>query len=329
MTKDVIALHENVVSFDGPTHFLNHPWRHRKRVKERLWRVIYWLPHSVRHDVVRDLLDAPRREAYIKYLNQVLDRKDFRELYQTYAFVRALDPDLKSNSEKKLAWLDKGNDFWGVELLPQYFPHARFVFVVRDPRGSVASLAKRLADSRPDTELKIEPRDVIASSIYWCNLVQKQLRFANRYPDRTVFFRFEDMVSRPFEIIPRLFAFLDLPAIPEEVLKTKLSGIEYGTSLNNRERGSGLSNRPIDRWRKGLSAEAVEIVGEICGETARRLGYDIEGQPRRGIRGIAGEATDLTTKAIVTAKLIYLRMREIQLGETPTSFAPLQLLNPA
>jgi hypothetical protein len=328
LTKDIIGLHDRIVSFDGPTHFLNHPWRHRKRVEDRLWRVIYWLPNSIRRDVVHESLSEERRAAYLKHLNHVLDRKDFRELYQLYPFVRALDPNEQRDPKEALAWLDKGNDFWGVGLLPRYFPQARFVFVVRDPRGSVASLAKRIADARPDTELRIEPRDVIASAIYWRNLVQKQLRFARRYSDRTVFFRYEDLVSRPLEIVPRLFDFLGLPPIPEATLKSKLAEVVYGASLDSKERGSGLSTNPIERWRKGLSTEAVEIIGEICGATARRLGYDVGTQAHHGIRRIAGQMAGLTTQAVVTAKLIYLAMRENQLGETSINFAPLRLLNP-
>src|SRR5690606_31161407 len=101
-----------------------------------------------------------------------------------------------------------------VELIARHFPQAKFVFVVRDPRGSVASLAKRMADDRPDAVLRVEPRDVVASAIYWRNLAQQELRFARRHPERTIFFRFEDMVTRPLEIVPRLYEFLGLPAMP-------------------------------------------------------------------------------------------------------------------
>ncbi len=55
LTKDVIGLHDNVISFTGPTHFLNHAWRHRNRVEDRLWRVIFWLP--VRRDEARESLE--------------------------------------------------------------------------------------------------------------------------------------------------------------------------------------------------------------------------------------------------------------------------------
>ena len=46
LTKDVIGAHDNVISFHGPTHFLNHPWKHRRRLDPRLWNIVFWLPEN-------------------------------------------------------------------------------------------------------------------------------------------------------------------------------------------------------------------------------------------------------------------------------------------
>lgn len=326
LTKNVIGLHDNVISFRGPTHFLNHPWRHRRRIEPRLWNIVFWLPDSVHRSEVRDSLDDGRRAAFLRHVNQALVRRDLRELYQVYPLVRALDPEEQRDPQDVMAWLDKGNDFWGVHLLPRHFPEARFVFVVRDPRGAVASLAKRTADARPDTDLEVEPRDVIANAIYWRNLVQKELRFAHRQPDRTIFFRYEDLVTRPLEIVPRLYDFLGLPAVPEAKLRRQLEKVAYGASLDSNEKGAGLSRRPLERWRTSLSDEAVQIVAEICGPTARRLGYDMTPLHRRGIGAVARHMNGRRARLGVMAKLVYLRLREAQLGATPRSFAPLRLL---
>jgi Sulfotransferase family len=327
LTKNVIGLHDDVISFNGPTHFLNHVWRHRNRVEDRLWRVIFWMPDSVRRDVVRESLSEERKAAYIQYINQVLNRKNLREMYQLYPLVRGVDPEEQRNPASIRAWLDKGNDFWGVDLLPAAFPQARFVFVVRDPRGAVASLAKRIADARPDTELKVETRDVVTSAIYWHNLAQKELRFARRYPAQTVFFRYEDLVTSPLTIIPRLYELLGLPAMAEKTLRSRLADIAYGASINFQEVGTGLDSRPIERWRKALTDEAADIVAEICADTAQRLGYDVAPQRHRGIRQIAGLMGSPRGQLTVAAKLAYLALRDFQLGKMAPSFSPFRLLN--
>ena len=327
LTKDVIGAHDNVISFHGPTHFLNHPWKHRRRLDPRLWNIVFWLPENVRRAEVRDSLAPQAREDFIRHVNRALARRDFRELYQLYPLTRALDPEEPRAPQDIVAWLDKGNDFWGVDLIARHFPQARFVFVVRDPRGSVASLAKRMADDRPDTDFAVTPRDVIASAIYWRNLAQRELRFARRYPERTIFFRFEDLVTRPFEIVPRLYDFLGLPAMPEDVLRGKLDSLVYSASLDA-EKSSGLSTKPVERWRSKLSEDAVDCVAEICAPTARRFGYELkEPARRRGLMGLAGQAGGGRAQAAVAAKLAYLALREAQLGAAPAvTFAPLRLV---
>jgi Sulfotransferase family len=327
ITKDVIGAHDNVISFLGPTHFLNHPWKHRKRLEPRLWNVVYWLPANVRRADVRDSLDPPAREAFIRHVNRALVRRDFRELYQLYPLTRALDPEEPRAPQDIVAWLDKGNDFWGVDLIARHFPQARFVFVVRDPRGSVASLAKRMADDRPDTEFKVAPRDVIASTIYWRNLAQQELRFARNYPERTIFFRFEDLVIRPFEIVPLLYDFLGLPAVAEHVLRSKLDSLVYSASLDA-EKCSGLSTKPVERWRSKLSEEVVDCVAELCAPTARRFGYELKDPARRrGLMGLARQAGGARAQVTVAAKLAYLTLCEAQLGAAPSvSFPPMRLV---
>jgi hypothetical protein len=327
LTKDVIGAHDNVISFHGPTHFLNHPWRHRKRLDARLWNVVFWLPSSVRRDEARESLDPENRAAYVRHINRVLARGDFRELYQLYPLVRALDPEEPREPGDIIAWLDKGNDFWGVDLIARHFPQARFVFVVRDPRGSVASLSKRLADGRPDTDFTVAPRDVIAGAIYWRNLAQRELHFARRYPERTVFFRYEDMVTRPLEIVPRLYDFLGLPPVAEGVLSAKLDNLGYSASVDS-EQISGLSTKPIERWRSKLSEDAVDCIAEICGPTARRFGYELKEPARRhGVWGLAGQMPGRLPQAIAAAKLVYMGLREVQLGAAPSfASAPMRLV---
>ena len=327
LTKDVIGAHDKVISFLGPTHFLNHPWKHCGRLDPRLWNLVFWLPSSVRRDEVRNALAPEAREAFVRHINRTLARRNFRELYQLYPLTRALDPEEPRKPEDIVAWLDKGNDFWGVDLIARHFPQARFVFVVRDPRGSVASLAKRMADDRPDTEFKVMPCDVVASAIYWRNLAQQELRFARRYPERTIFFRFEDMLTRPFDVVPRLYDFLGLPAVKESALRAKLGELAYTASLSS-EKGSGLSTKPIERWRSKLREDAIDCIAEICGATARRFGYDLrEPQRRRGLLGLAAQAGGTRARAIAAGKLAYLAMREVQLGAAPSSDgAPMRMV---
>jgi hypothetical protein len=307
ITQAIIGLHENVIAMSGPSSFLNHVWRYRNVLHDRLWRQLLWTPGYLRRAQVRDSLPEERKQAFIKLINRAAAEKDLHDLYQLYPLVKALDPDEKRDPRTFLAWLDKGNDFWGVDQLCRAFPEGRFVFVVRDPRGAVASLAKRTADLRPDTELKVEPVDVIVSAVYWSNLVRQQLRFARRHRGQAILFRFEDLTARPVEITQMLFEALDLPAVPKAELTRRLDSLAYTSSLDNEENGSGISKAPNERWKDRLSQESLDLIAGICGPNAQALGYNVQSSGKRlGWFSIVGRVPGLKHKLLLLAKLAFL-----------------------
>lgn len=316
---EIIGLHDNVISLGGPSHFLNHVWRYRRKVHERLWRQLLWTPSNVRHTEVRESLPEERRKAYLRLVNWCVAAKNLASLYKLYPLTRALDPEETRDPSSFVAWLDKGNDFWGVSLLPRAFPKGRFVQVVRDPRAAAASLSVRAAGRRVNTDFAAEPRDVIEAAIYWRNLVRRQRRFAERYYDRSVFFRFEDLTQRPLAIARALFDFLGLPPMADDALQKRLDGLVYSASLSG-EQGHGISTAPNERWRTRLDALAVDLVTEICRDGARCFGYDLPPPSRRrGWLGIARLVPGFRGKAITLAKLAFLAIvdRPMAPGRTP------------
>jgi Sulfotransferase family len=306
ITQAVIGQHDRVIALPGPSSFLNHVWRTRNRVHDRLWRQLLWTPSYLRRAAVRDSLSEPKSRAYVQLINRATARKDLHDLYRLYPLTRAFDPGETRDPSSFVAWLDKGNDFWGVDALPKAFPEARFVFVVRDPRGAVASLAKRTADLRPDTAFTVEPRDVIETALYWRNLARRQLRFARRHPDRTIFFRFEDLTARPVEIARLLYDALGLPAVAEAEIEARLDGLIYSAS-NETEQGAGISTAPNERWRKNLDRVALDLVSEICARSARRFGYELPPPAqRRGWAGTVRLVPGRKERAKTLAKLAFL-----------------------
>lgn len=311
----IIELHDNVISLGGPSHFLNHVWRYRNTLHDRLWRQLLWTSKYIRRKAVRDSLPEDRRDAYLLLINQRTEAKRLAALYQLYPITRALDPEETRNPTSLVAWVDKGNDFWGVDRLARAFPQGRFVQVVRDPRAAIASLSKRVADQRGDTKFRVEPRDVIAAALYWRNLVRQQLRFARRHPSRTILFRFEDLTERPVEVVRALYYALGLPPVADGELKARIDGLEYGASLNATERGTGISTAPNVRWMHSLDAAALGIIAEICGPSARRLGYDLPpSADQRGWIGIVALVPGLRAKAITLAKLTFLTVMDRACG---------------
>lgn|GEM_PF-2019756 len=326
ITQAILAQHDSVIAMRGPSSFLNHVWRYRNKVHERLWRQLLWTPGYLRRAPVRDSLKGNRRDAFIKLINVAVSEKKLRDVYRLYPLVRALDPDESRDPGAMKAWLDKGNDFWGVRLLPEAFPQGRFVFVMRDPRGAVASLSKRFADLRADSELKVEPVDIITTAIYWRNLVREQLRFARSHAGQTILFRFEDLTRRPVELTQSLYDALGLPAVPKSEIARKLDKLAYGTSLENERSATGISTAPNERWKKKLDNESVALIASICGPSAKVLGYEL---PNRsvlsGFAAIFRHVPGSRQKLGLLAKLAYLTLTDWQ-GRVPGMSSSMRLL---
>ena len=314
ITQAILGQHDRVIALPGPSAFLNHVWRYRRKLHDRLWRQLVWTPSYLHRAAVRDSLPEARSRAYVQLANRAMAQKDLHDLYRLYPVTLALDPGETRDPASFVAWLDKGNDFWGVDALPAAFPEARFVFVVRDPRGAVASLAKRTADLRPDTTFQVEPRDVIETALYWRNLACQELRFARRHPDRTIVFRFEDLTARPVEMARRLYDALGLPPVPAAEIEARLGGMIYSAS-NADERGAGISTAPNERWKEALDPVALDLVSEICGPAARQFGYELAAPARRrGWSGILGLVPGNRERLKTLAKLAFLAATDMPGG---------------
>jgi hypothetical protein len=308
--RSIIGLHPAVVSFDGPTHFLNHVWRHRKRLINRLWRIVFWLPFFSTGEAIRAQLEPAERDAIMQSINLALESGDLRRIYRCYPLLRVVHPESGIDWTTASAWVDKGGDCWGIEELATAFPEGRFVAICRDPRAAIASLSGRLAGSRTGSFSARELRDIVASAIYWCNLTQRLLRFAKRHRARTVLLRYEDLVSMPEATVSALYAALGLPALPELVLEEKLGTLGYGASLDPKDAGRGVSTRPLTRWKTSLDAASLSVIAQICGPVARGLGYSIDAKDDRvGVPGILRLMPSVRAKAVTLAKLLYLRLR--------------------
>lgn len=308
--KNIVGLHPGLVSFDGPTHFLNHVWRHRKRLLDRLWRGVFWMPFRAEQSAIRSRLPAEQGQKLRRSVNQALSSHQLGRIYRQYPLIRALSPDSGIDPAAMVGWLDKGNDCWGIDALASAFPEAKFIAIVRDPRAAIASLSGRVAGARAGAFDAVNLQDIVTSTIYWCRIAQQQLRFAKRHPGMSLILRYEDMVQAPQEMTTALYSALGLPPVPAEELTARLKGITYGASLDSKECGEGVNTRPLNRWKDTLDAASMSLIAEICGPTAQRLGYDLtQHRADRGLWRIARLMPTTRGRMLTMLKLIYLRAR--------------------
>ena len=167
---------------------------------------------------------------------------------------------LEKNFPGACRWGDKTT--WYQHHLPEldsYFPAARYIHIVRDPRAVLASYRK----------VPHLPNDAIAVAADWRRSVSAIRSFGARRPSRYLEVQYEDLVRDPEAVLRRICGFLG------EVFDPMM--LEYHR-LNREqrlepERHMGWKARTLDppaedrieAWRRELDPRDVRIVESIAG----------------------------------------------------------------
>jgi hypothetical protein len=172
-----------------------------------------------------------------------------------------------------------------IQMLLKVFPDAQFVYVVRDPRGSIASIHKGWTEEsrfqRFELPADFTIRDYEGKS--WCfglppgweelngssvmEICAHQWRLYNEYcqrdlpqdPDRVFQVRYEEMASDPGPILQELARWAHLDPAPLNRYSEKLPVVNTWTKPSS------------DKWRR-VEEEIGEVLPLVAAE-AERLGY--------------------------------------------------------
>ncbi len=313
-------VHPKAMVLPQLTHFMQHVWRYRRQIHERLLRELLRMPEWWEERAIHKRLGDEGYAQYLRIVNRAFARRDLAEMYKLYPIAYALTPAFDKNPADIVCWHDKHNDWRHLGTLARAFPSAKFLFIARDPRSVALSAALRTATMAGEITKYPNRGDLIGMALYWRFLLQRCLAMTERYPERCMVVRYEDFLAAPAATLNRIFAFTTGETMPPEAIDRALAGVS-GRATNTGERYSGVDQAPRERWKTALNAEDADLVAQLTGATARRLGYDIAPESRlgafRSIRGIAGTAR-------VKAQLKLLLSEAYELRLTRSDFAPVK-----
>jgi hypothetical protein len=172
-----------------------------------------------------------------------------------------------------------------VDTLLDWFPSARVVFMVRDPRAACASLLEvpwrqPKASRRPVDPIRFRRlRQAYFDSLYWQKKVDE---FAGAWSvdPRMTTVRYEDLATSPDLTLRRLCEYLEEPF--DELM---LGGRSWDAlsaspdqvrSWNRKHLESTLkpvNSASIAKWQKDLSPVEVAVIERNCASGMARLGY--------------------------------------------------------
>jgi hypothetical protein len=234
-------------------------YQRRSRVREisPYWR---WLTESVpRDDFERRLLDAERTE-----------RGLFAAMMRVYADWRGR-PIMGEKTPAHLAYVD---------TLLEWFPKAKVIHMIRDPRAVyVSDKHRRMAKRRRPYSLLMHipllfPAVLLLqTALVWRGAARRHLEYVTRYPERYRLVRFEDVVTRPEETLRDVFDFLGVAA-PADA--TAVQVYAHGFRVGE----EGIDAQAATRWQAHISPFARYLLTLLLGRWMKRLGYSPKASPQ-------------------------------------------------
>lgn len=160
-------------------------------------------------------------------------------------------------------------EVWSIEFYPamkRSFPSLKCIAIVRDPRAIVAS-----------KNATGEPYPYIFMGRQWRKIALLAEYFNHKYED-VLLLRYEDIVSDPETIIPKICSFLgvdytDTLLDQSQYLDGRNRPWRQNTSYNDINTNH-INSKSVERWRKELTKEEIFSIEIFTHDWMKRFGYE-------------------------------------------------------
>ncbi len=169
----------------------------------------------------------------------------------------------------KARWGEKtpGN-IYHSNILIDMFPDARFLHVVRDPRGGVASMQRVSFFSSDATFNALNRHKIMTHGRDW---------LARAVPaDQRMEVRYEDLVGAPQHTLGRICGFLETAYEPEMLRFHQNADrfmLDEAASTYNQTATRPISPTEAEKWRSQLSESEIAIIERVCADEMDEFGY--------------------------------------------------------
>ncbi len=154
-------------------------------------------------------------------------------------------------------------------LIYQWWPQAKCIHMIRDPRDFYLTLLNR-AKKRRRSVPKLE-----AVAQIWQQsarlLQENQLKYGT---ERYMFMRYEDLVTNPDQEVERLVEFLGISDDPILTTPTKGGGVSPWKGNAVSAKFYGISSDRVGLWRQELDERELVILEMLLQEEMEQVGYE-------------------------------------------------------
>jgi hypothetical protein len=200
-----------------------------------------------------------RASSHWRWITRRVDRQEFtQKLLETdrseRAFFTLLMQLFADKKGKPIMGEKTPAHFRYAETLLNWFPEAKIIHMMRDPRGIFVSEWRRRqkeAQSFPYRQLKRLPIlmklvILLQTTMTWREGARRGRENQKKYPLNYYMQRFEDLVSDPEIHVKELCAFIGVPFQPTMLEQTVVS-------MGFQEKQTGFDSGAADRWKKHIT----------------------------------------------------------------------------
>ena len=181
-------------------------------------------------------------------------------------------------SDDTLWWVEKTPyDERYAEQIYTWWPQARCIHIVRDPRDNFLSYHQKHAGWNAR---------VFAQN--WVDSTGAGLENRAHYgTENYMIVRYEDLVQKPNETLSDICNYLGIYQTDMLWVPTRNGEAWMGNSMFT-ERFKGISSTPVERWKGSLKPEDAGVIALLAGSLMGVLGYPVEGRiPARAYLRVA------------------------------------------
>ena len=201
-----------------------------------------------------DITDAQKRLENIADSKRTLSNI-FDELFCTYT---------EKHSPGSKIWGDKTpmNTLY-LDWIGTVFPRSKFIHIIRDGRDVASSYLKM---ERYDTILEAANR--------WINSIESAQSFGSKIKENYMEIRYEELVTKPEDVIKYTCDFLDIDYDSKMLDHTKqVKKLGDTDKEHHSNLSKPISSDSVGKWRNNLSESDQESITKLLHKHLQRLGY--------------------------------------------------------
>ena len=148
-----------------------------------------------------------------------------------------------------------------LKWICKLYPSAKYLFVLRDPRGVVASFKASKLNERTEEV-----------SMRWGASLKAFEKMEKKSPESTLLIRYEDLISKPEEVSLSIFKFLNIDFDPKYIAERNSSSGD-GHQIHHKNSRSPLNNRSLEKWREILEDRDLGLILDKLSSQMSKYGY--------------------------------------------------------